>query len=559
MSGNLSCALRNAQELTFGYTESSAYCHLCGVSFNIARHRKPGEPRIATYNSTDGVPAEIEDIELEECVNKGCTFVIEDHEGADDLVKDPDYQPGKEEDDEPYEYDSNYDSDDAMSLSEDEDAGEAIIDDEEMYNDFLSRTIHQHHSSSGEPVGAFAYLSKIKQKDFLIPITSDELPEGYEPEELEHIPGPTCPQAQAYAGAAISLVEMRGCRSAQFLVHKSSAKGEWQPDGLNEDWEMTEDWFLSGVCDGMTSRDCGFPTVQPARGGVKDVYADNVNFDPHHISPTELGMPFHPWCFDIFSRQSKSQFGRVNVNGLMKWRDAESSYKAFHEFPRIADVLEAQEQWWEHVPGKEYLAANPLYVPGLPALLLDAAKEEGIMGYGKEPAPSSARGAGHLGSLPLDLRLHIISFLGSDAIASLRAASTAFTHLPNSVWYRLVREDMPWLWEAWDEGEIEHTPSFWTMMTANDVKYMEDVRKHYLEVLKDEHPGVDGIIDYLLPRPSVAADLVKLHKANTNWYQVYIQIKSNWNRLKGLRNRQRIWEDVEEVIRRIRKYEEQSF
>jgi hypothetical protein len=267
-------------------------------------------------------------------------------------------------------------------------------------------------------------------------------------------------------------------------------------------------------------------------------------------------MPFHPWCFDIFARQSKVQFGKVNLDGLMNWRNAESSYEDFHEFPRIADVLEGQEQWWEHVPGKEYLAANPLYVPGLPALLQDAAEEDASLDYERSftSLPGTGERADCLSALPLDLRLHIVSFLDSTDLTNLRAASRTFTTLPNGVWYRLVRQDMPWLFEAWDE-EIQHTPSFWTTMTANEIQYVDNVRQRYSNILQNEHMTQDGILDDLMARPRDVPDQVKLPRATTNWHKVYTQIKANWDRLKGLQNRQRIWEDVEEILRRIRKYE----
>jgi hypothetical protein len=116
---------------------------------------------------------------------------------------------------------------------------------------------------------------------------------------------------------------------------------------------------------------------------------------------------------------------------------------------------------------------------------------------------------------------------------------------------------MPWLFEAWSE-EIQHTPSFWTTLTANEVKYLDNVRQRYFNVLQDENMTQDGILDFLMTRPRDVPNQVKLPKANTNWHQVYTQIKANWGRLKGLQNRQRIWEDVEEIIRRIRKYEAQS-
>lgn len=54
-------------------------------------------------------------------------------------------------------------------------------------------------------------------------------------------------------------------------------------------------------------------------------------------------MPFHPWCFDIFSRQSKAQFGKVNVSGLMKWRNSDFGWDDFHSFPRDGDVFAARE------------------------------------------------------------------------------------------------------------------------------------------------------------------------------------------------------------------------
>ncbi|KAL4996659.1 hypothetical protein BDV10DRAFT_171576 [Aspergillus recurvatus] len=540
-----------------GYSE--AYCHLCGVSFNIARYRKAGEPEIASWDYTgdQGDEPAIEDLELEACRKNGCTFALwHPKEDDDDAVNDPDFQPREVDySGDPYEYDSEYESADAMSVSEDEEDGEASSD-EVVYQDFLARTIYRQRQLRGEPVGGFAYSTAVK-KDTLIPITSGEPPKNYEPEDLEHIPGTTCGEANAYPGAAISLAEMRGCRTAQFLVHKRCAKAVWQPDGRHEAWETTEDWFLSGVCDGMNSRDSGYPTVWPARGGLEMVHSDNINFAPQHIDSNDIAMPFHPWCFDIFSRQSKLLFNKVNVSGLMKWRNAECSFEAFHEFPRIADVFEAQEQFWRHIPGQEYLAANPLYVPGLPALLRASAEQEGTMDYEKVPASLPSSLTNRIASLPLDIRLHIIGFLGPTDIMRLRATAKAFKQLPNGVWYRLVREEMPWLWEAWDGSELNHTPSPWTMMTANEVKFLNETRKSYLQVLSDGTTVLDGAVEYLLPCTSLGAESVNLPKANTNWHQVYTTIKRNWGRLKGLRNRQRIWEDVAEIIRRIQKHEGQ--
>ncbi|KAJ5779354.1 hypothetical protein N7457_007074, partial [Penicillium paradoxum] len=555
------------------------YCHLCGVSFNIARRRKPGEPDLASWDYTGRQCDEpgLDELELEDCAKNGCCAAVRHPKDSDDTTQDPDYIPQEESSDiEPYEYDSDYESTEAMSLDGEQDVSDeeqSMESDDEYYN-WLSRSVDTHTTFRGEPVGKFAYTNTNPRNDLLIPITSDELPEGYDLEELEHIPGPTCAEANAYSGYVISLEEMRGCRTAQFLVHKDAAVGGWTPDGLNEPWEISEDWFLSGVCDGMTSRDMGGGKVWPARGGVDQPRSDNVNFDPEWTPSNDLAMPFHPWCFDIFCRQSKSRFKHVNVSGLMKWRNAEFDWDGFQEFPRTGDVFGGQEQFWRHEPKSEYLAANPLSIPNLPTLLLAAVKPEDVnedvneddghashrenselFQFRKNKCAPSTGGTDVLASLPLEIRLLILGFLDPVDIARSRTASRAFTQLPNSFWYRQVRKEMPWLWEACDETDPLHIPSPWTKLSANEVAFLNESREHYSRVLRDEEMSSDNIVDHLLPLPSAVPDQVNLPRESTDWHQVYTQIKYNWDGLKGLRNRQRIWEDIEEVFRRIEKYD----
>lgn len=278
-------------------------------------------------------------------------------------------------------------------------------------------------------------------------------------------------------------------------------------------------------------------------------------------------MPFHPWCFDIFCRQSKVRFNRINISGLIKWRDAEFSYEDFHSFPRSGDVLEGQEQFWQHVPGKEYLAANPLYVPGLRTILLNAGRNEEELTRNRiEESKLPKRNhtslqVGHddvFASMIPEIRLLLVSFLDASDLNNLRMASKAFTRLPNSVWRRLVQEEMPWLWESWHSSEEVHVPSFWTTVTANDLMLFKEERERYSAQLNDVYSPTSKAVDFLLPFPKEVPNQLKLPRGNTNWHGIYTQIKKNWSSLKGLRNRQRIWEDVEEIIKRIEKYETQT-
>lgn len=270
------------------------------MSFNIARHRKPGEPDLASWDYTGSQcdePGVDELDDLEECARNGCVVAVKYPKGDDDdAVKDPDYEPREDSNDDPYEYDSGRDSSDAMSVDDDDDDDdEGSTAATDPYRDFLSSTLDPQSRFDGEPVGNFGYsnTNTCGRTETILPITGDQTPGGHDPEELEHIPGPNCTEARAYSGNRISLEEMRGCRTAQFLVHKSSAKGEWKPDGLHEPWETSQDWFLSGVCDGMESRDSGFPSVWPARGGVESVQTDNINFDVRLLRTSYTCMDIH--------------------------------------------------------------------------------------------------------------------------------------------------------------------------------------------------------------------------------------------------------------------------
>lgn len=285
---------------------------------------------------------------------------------------------------------------------------------------------------------------------------------------------------------------------------------------------------------------------------------------PESTPSEEWAMPFHPWCFDIFCRQSKARFNRINISGLIKWRNAEFSYCDFRKFPRSEDVHKCRQQFWQHLPGKEYLAANPLYVPGLPTILLGAAKKEDDLSHGgteESELPKGTHPSFPIGrddvfdSMPLEICLLVVSFLNGTDLNNLRIASRTFTRLPNSVWHQLVREEMPWLWESYDDGKEVHIPSFWTAVTTNSLKLFKEEREHYSSLLEDVYTPTSEVVDFLLPFPKDVPNQPKLSRRNTDWHELYTQIKKNWSSLRGLQNRQRIWKDVKEIIKRIEKYE----
>ncbi|KAA8641763.1 uncharacterized protein ATNIH1004_010702 [Aspergillus tanneri] len=480
------------------------YCYFCGVSFNIARTAKPGEPHSAGWGSGGwpwGEGVEVGSANWRDGTHRGCSLLVfagfpkED----DDLAYDPEYVFEEDDAREPYEYASDYESvNNGMGLDEmplEEDDTEA-----QWYKDWLATFVTQ--------------------------------PSGYNDQDLEHIPGATCPSEQTYSGQNIPVAEMRGCRTAQCLVHKS-VSDNWASDGLDQDWELVGDYFLSGLSDGMASPDTDPKRVYPARGGVVQPNSHHtiINYGiDSYTHPNHYLIPFHPWCFDIFCRLSKLHFGHVNITGLMNRRIGEHSWEDFNSFPHDPAVSAAQEQFWRH-PWKEYLVANPLNVPKLVPLLLSSIKEEnsnfslsvGAFNLSRPIGLSPIKRATDLLLLlPQELWIFIIGYLGSSDIANLRLASRAFRQLPISVWYRLTPEEMPWLWEACGESETAHTSSFWTAVTANEMQALCSLRDKYSGILRNGYPELDEMaINDVFPWPPAIPQRVKLPRAKTNWYEVY--------------------------------------
>lgn len=181
----------------------------------------------------------------------------------------------------------------------------------------------------------------------------------------------------------------------------------------------------------------------------------------------------------------------------------------FVDFPRDPAVRRGQEQWWHHERGSEYLVANPVDIPGLRQLLeppVHGAEQKTTFGASQSPndsqteihrTPLSTPNAvkDPFSPLSAELTSMILDHLGSKDIANLRLATPVFRQLPSILFRRLLLEDMPWLYEV-----------------------------------------------------------KELDVAQFDWYSFYCTLKSSWKDLKGLRNRKRIWQDVEEILGRIEGY-----
>ena len=352
---------------------------------------------------------------------------------------------------------------------------------------------------------------------------------------------------------------MRGCQTLQCLVRKHDS---WQPEDDDEEFERNVDWFSSGLSDHMPSRDYSFPRTRPERHGISSPHAENCFWQVEEAH--NYAMPFHPSCLEVYKRASKLRQGFVDIEGVTGWWQMEADYELFHSFPRDEAVQRGRSQEWEHHPGGSFLAANPLFVLALDELLRSAVQEDPTFsvrnGAFSVQQTHNSGCSDPFAKLPDELRMHVLSYLQSSSIAQLRVASRSFAQLPISLWYDLLRREIPSLWEIW--SDIPY--AYWATVTSTQADASEkafqeqkQIQHDALQVLKEEMPEVYENVSQQWTKPERCRKPVKpmrLPYAQTNWYQLYTDITRDWAKLKGLKNRERIWRDCEEILRRVNQY-----
>lgn len=277
-------------------------------------------------------------------------------------------------------------------------------------------------------------------------------------------------------------------------------------------------------------------------------------------------MPFHPTCFEIFTRASRFHLGRIDIEGLAGWRMLESNWKSRDGPPRDPAVNRGRDQWWNHRSGDAWITANPVLIPSLRSFL-QYSWSLGSADYAQmQPSPNDP-----FLKLPRELSDTILDLLSPLDRARLRLASCA-TYLPLSHWKGLLKEDMPWLWELWDNVE----PCFWATVSLPtlfaEMNRRAEIERHTLEeasVVDEELPEIYEAWRRDQPWPetsgatlrsmlSTKQSAITLPTAHPNWCRVYHEIMTHADELHGLRNRQRIWTDVEEILRRIQKHRDEG-
>ncbi|KAJ2978608.1 hypothetical protein NQ176_g3721 [Zarea fungicola] len=509
---------------------SGIRCQLCGVSGNVGRMRLATEPAEAAARCTaQGVPVPNE----ADC--DGCFVVTNDGtEDADDAA-DVTFMPSFISDD---EGSSNDESMSTKSSAVGEDTSHSISgvdgdDSVEMKIDKDSKSYAQ-------------FLSDLPWDNcnIIVPLTEEYRQRDQTWRIREHIPGPNCMLRNAYSGQNISKEEIQGCNTLQLLCPKPS---DWVAEPGDEDFELDAEcpYYLSGLRDHLD----GTPSAtifSPIRHNQEDLNISYWIKAGEHQKPQS--MPFHPACFEIFKRASLNRFNTIDVKSLMNWYQAKSTYytsateKIFAQDEAVRRATEAGG--WTHVQGDEWIAANPCFVQALEVEMQDLSTQEPFKGS----RLSESR----------DINAEI------DEIAQMNLLSEVPADLPQSFYFGQIRQDMPWIWEAW----CTRPYSGWTTKAQSDIekdpvaiRHQRDYLRNWIEVLKSDTEtstrkraqlrDLNAQIRQLeaehqfIPEP---VPPVQLPRHGTDWRKLYFSLNATGVMSNGLRNRERVWRHCNSIL-----------
>ncbi|KAG4432804.1 hypothetical protein IFR05_011715 [Cadophora sp. M221] len=428
------------------------------------------------------------------------------------------------------------------------------------------RTVHEPLLSGWDPTGSpYHHRSATSSLCSLYPSESGcenipvaAPPDGHAESRFQHLAGPGCTFLGGYSGNRIAEGEMRGVNRVRYVLRKPRVE-RCEDEDEDEDEEDDEDLDggeeNEGDSEFFVSAETINVQIEQGNGELSENLYGVTSTDfvgrnypiPGYRGEDDIAIPVHDACWKIFERVSMKKLGRVDLDGFVAlwWREAcgGCGFRGLKQDPVIRDL---KERWWVHRPGTEYLAANPVDIPGF-KLVMRAVYEETPRGDGAFVAkdssgPLSKRGVAirrhrndtdPFNELPAELKNKILARLLPRDIANLRLSSRSFRQLPKQIFKQFIMEEMPWFWEI-DEVRA-------------------DVETHYQATFTEEYGEDLDILEDIIPPAWFAfvKERMEGRPMDVNWYQVYKQLKVMEKGSLGLRNRARVWSVAEEVVGRI--------
>lgn len=382
----------------------------------------------------------------------------------------------------------------------------------------------------------------------------------------EHIAGPKCVHTGAYTVNSISLEEMRGCTTAQALCLKSETEQTLEATD-DEPWERNGKLFLSGIGDNSQSRDWGWLNVHPARRDRQEVHAEEYLWAHDPDAVNEYAMAFHPTCLEVFKRASILRAGSWSAERLDAWWRDQDDRGRGHDIPRHPAVQAGSHQSWHHGQDDAWLAANPLFIPAL-----DEAVARSIAAESCNSEVSHQQSL--LTSLPSEIMREIFDYLEVAEVSAAAVALPSLKEVARPYLKDRVMKESPYLWEIWCDLPYAR----WTGTTEAELKaaqYAFDRNEKeinfVLDVLKEE--GEEDAYTACEAYWSSDRDqrfrdmrgpawdekdaiVLDSDRVDLAYFLYELDLASKQGKLKGLRNRERIWKDCNYILDLIEQREQ---
>ncbi|KAH7419341.1 hypothetical protein BKA64DRAFT_737538 [Cadophora sp. MPI-SDFR-AT-0126] len=386
----------------------------------------------------------------------------------------------------------------------------------------------------------------------------------------QHLAGEGCVFEGAYSGWRIGREEMRGAGRVRFVVGKGRVGGEGEDgDGDGDGDEVVEEeekgyeresqFFISEEIDGLFLEGETVTLPKP-KYGVRSFTPQNFpTASTSSSSLSKIGIPIHSACYTIFTRISLQKLGHIDLDGLASlWHRKACGGCGFTGLTHDPVIRDLKERFWIHRPGTEYLAANPVEIPGLrlamQGVYSEVSRGGGVFGgvpksnlisksqksklkskrrNGEVLKSSRNRNTDPFAIFPLEMKNKILSHLSPVEISSLRLSTRAFRQPPQQIFRSLIEQEMPWFWEI-DEIRAE-------------------VEKDYADAFREEFGSVEDLemLEGLVDGEWLAFVRERMEgkrEIDVNWFGVYKTLKVMEGGRKGVRNRRRVWGLVGEVV-----------
>lgn len=277
--------------------------------------------------------------------------------------------------------------------------------------------------------------------------------------------------------------------------------------------------------------------------------------------------------------------GKVDLDGIWHWREIETQLHADQKpFPNRVEISKAREHWdlpWRHDTGDEWLAANPVEVPGMNKILkscLDVTLCQ----------RATQREASVIGLLPKELLDQIFDLLSPTDINSVANTCYKMYQLTQSRFRDIVRKDMTWLWETLEGTEYPESPDrpvAWDPLCPLGIPpptlpvglEKEEAEEELWAEIIAEYPEMVEVANAVKMANAKRRDEIlapyeeKLESLSQTWRDFRAGVETwicssqnhtdevDWGRtwrlfdpkttlLPGVRNRARIWEDCQQIM-----------